>query len=57
MATITSVVQDEHKDESLENGGLAINLGEFEVSSSSVSHLGRFLKFDELEFHEELLMA
>ena len=39
MATITSVVQDEHKDESLENGGLAMDLGEFEVSSSSISHL------------------
>ena len=32
MATITSVVQDEHQDKSSENGGLAIDLGEFEVS-------------------------
>ena len=39
MATITSVVQDEHKDECLENGGLAMDLGQFEVSSSSVSYL------------------
>ena len=38
MATITSVVQEEHKDETLENGGLAMDLSEFEVSSSSVSH-------------------
>ena len=32
MATITSVVKDEHEDESSENGGLAMDLGEFEVS-------------------------
>lgn len=31
MATITSVVQDEPKEES-ENGGLAMDLGNFEVS-------------------------
>ena len=31
MATITSVVQDESKEEA-ENGGLAMDLGEFEVS-------------------------
>lgn len=30
MATITSVVQDEHQDKLSENGGLAIDLGEFE---------------------------
>ena len=32
MATITSVVQDEHKEEMLEKGSLAMDLGEFEVS-------------------------
>ena len=31
MATITSVVQDEHQEKLSENGGLAIDLGEFEV--------------------------
>ena len=31
MATITSVVQDEPKEES-ENGGLAMDLGNFEAS-------------------------
>lgn len=30
MATITSVVKDEHEDESSEDGGLAMDLGEFE---------------------------
>jgi len=32
MATITSVVQDEHKEEMAEKGSLAMDLGEFEVS-------------------------
>lgn len=33
MATITSVVQDEPKEELLDNnGGLAMDLGQFEVS-------------------------
>ncbi|KAJ7380492.1 Alpha-catulin [Desmophyllum pertusum] len=32
MATITSVVQDEHKEEELENGCLAMDLGEFEAT-------------------------
>ena len=32
MATITSVVQDEHKEEMTEKGSLAMDLGEFEVS-------------------------
>jgi len=32
MATITSVVQDDHKEEMAENGLLAMDLAEFEVS-------------------------
>ena len=32
MATITSVVQDEHKEEMAEKGSLAMDLAEFEVS-------------------------
>lgn len=39
MATITSVVQDEHNDDSTENGGLAMDLGEFEVSSYFLNQL------------------
>ena len=32
MATITSVVQDDHKEEMAEKGSLAMDLAEFEVS-------------------------
>ena len=32
MATITSVVQDDHKEEMVEKGSLAMDLAEFEVS-------------------------
>jgi len=39
MATITSVVQDEHKEETSENGGLAMDLGKFEVSLLQMSFL------------------
>ena len=47
MATITSVVQDEHQDKLSENGGLAIDLGEFEVRKNVKFDFGELTTWSE----------